>query len=56
MPAKLFLAPLFVQADFLPVVPVCEKLGYIKLMAEAQVAAATATRIARQVEAAMGIK
>lgn len=41
---------------FLPVVPICGKLGFTKLMAKTQVAAATATRAVRQVEAAMGIK
>lgn len=56
MPAKLFLSPPFVPADFLPVAPICEKLGYTKLMAKTQGAAATATRTARQVEAAMGVK
>lgn len=45
-----------VRRGFLPVVPICEKLGYTKLVAKTQVAAATATRIARQVEAAVGIK
>lgn len=53
----LFPDPLYIQTDFLTVVPICEKLGYTKLMAKTQaVAAATATSEVRQVEAAKGIK
>lgn len=52
-----FPAPLYLQADFLAVVPICEKLGYTKLTAQTRaVAAAADTSKVRQVEAAEGIK